>query len=127
MEIFQISVQCANRFFEILPEEVESAELAVEDVMSHVLLNLFGEGAVDDVTIKFPSRVLAGLQYCSILIRAQCYCNSFTLFPRTEENMKSVVGKTLISFLKELFVSVDIDSITLSPAYPWNDGIPVLD
>ena len=38
MCILQVHVQCAHRFFEVLPDEVESAELTVEDAVSQILL-----------------------------------------------------------------------------------------
>ncbi len=53
MDILQIHVQCYDKFFEVSPDEVENAELTVEDVVSQVLLDLFGEGTVDEVTICF--------------------------------------------------------------------------
>ncbi len=112
----QVHVQCAHRFYEVLPNEVESAELTVEDAVSQILLDLFGKGAVDEVTIRFPSDLRMGLQYCSIDIRAQCFCQFFSLLPRTQENMKHALVKRICSLLKELFGSVNIESVALSPS-----------
>jgi hypothetical protein len=108
-------VKCAHRFYEVLPDEVESAELTVEDAVSQILLGLFGKGAVDEVSIHFPSDLRMGLQHCSIDIRAQCSCRFFALIPRTQENMKHTLVTGICSVLKELFGSVNIESITLSP------------
>jgi hypothetical protein len=119
MCILQMHVHCIDRFFEILPEEVESTELTVENLVSHILLDLFGKGAVDEVTIRFPSDLRMGLQHCSIYIRAQCFCRFFALLPRTEENMNHAVVKSICSLLKELFGSVNVDSVTFSPS-PWD-------
>ena len=121
MCILQIHLQCYNRFFEVLSDEVERAELTVEDVVSHVLLDLFGEATVDDVTICFSSSFHMGLQHCSIQIRAQCSCQFFTLLPRTKENMKLAVEKSICSILKELFGSVNVEGVMLSPS-PWDSG-----
>jgi hypothetical protein len=115
MDILQIHVQCYDKFFEVSPDEVENAELTVEDVVSQVLLDLFGEGTVDEVTICFSPNLRMGLQYCSIQIRAQCPSQSFLLSPRTKEHIQSAVEKRIGSLLKELFVSVNIDSVMLSP------------
>jgi len=115
MCILLMHVQCAHRFFEILPDQVEGAELTVEDAVSHILLDLFGKGAVDEVTIRFPT----GLSHCSIHIQALCFCQSFTLLPRTEENMKHALVESASSLLKELFGPVNIESVTLRP-FPWN-------
>lgn len=122
MCILQIHALCDKRFTELLTDEVENAELTVEDVMSQVLLELFGEGMVDEVSIRFPSNLRRDLQDCSIQIRAQSPCQSFTLLPRTDEHMKLAIAKSVGSLLRELFVSVNIASVTLSHA-PCNDGV----
>ena len=116
MCIFLMHIKCADRFFEVLPDEVVSTELTVEDAVSQILLHLFGKGAVDEVTIRFPSNLRMGLQYCSIDIRAQCFCQFFSLLPPTQENMKHALVKSICSLLKELFGSVNIESVTLSPS-----------
>ena len=115
----QIHAQCYDRFFEVVPGEVENAELTVEDVMSHILLDLFDEGTVDEVTIRFSSNLHMGLHHCSIQIHAQCACQSFTLLPRTKENMELAVENSISSILRELFGSVKVDNVTFSPA-PWD-------
>jgi hypothetical protein len=124
MCILRIQALCDKRFSEILPDDVEKAELAVEDVMGQVLLDLFGEGMVDEVTIRFPANLRVGLQNCSIQILAQSPCQCFTLFPRTEEHMKMAITRRIGALLRELFVSVDIASVTLSHT-PWiyEDGV----
>lgn len=114
MCLLQIQALCDKRFTELLPDEVENAELTVEDGLSQVLVELFGEGMVDEVTICFPSQRRLDPQDCSIQIRAQSPCQSFTLFPRTEEHMKHAIAKSIGALLGELFVSVNIASVTLS-------------
>jgi hypothetical protein len=116
MDVLQIHVQCYDKFFEVSPDEVENAELVVEDVVSQALLDLFGEGTVDEVTICFSPNLRMGLQYCSIQVRAQVPSQSFSLLPHTNEHMKSAVEKRISSLLKELFTSVVIDTIILSPS-----------
>lgn len=117
----QIQLQCYDRFFEVSPDEVEFAELAVEEIVSHVLLDLFGGGTVDDVTIRFSSSLRMGLQHCSIQIHAQCPCQCFVLLPCPKEKMNLAIEKSLCSMLKELFVSVKVDSVMLNPS-PWDYG-----
>ena len=124
MDILQIHGQCYDKFFEVSPDEVENAELAVEDVVSQVLLDLFGEGTVDEVTICFSPNLRMGIRHCSIQIRAQCPCESFSSLPRTKEHIKSAVEKRMGSLLKELFVSVNIDSVMLSPLPQYYGGDP---
>jgi len=122
MCMLQMHVQCSDRFFEVSPDEVENAELMVEDGVSRVLLDLFDEVAVDDVAIHFTSSPPVGLHHCSIHIRAQCFCYSFALLPPTEENMKRAVEKSMCALLRELFGSVNVESVTFSPS-PWDYGI----
>lgn len=50
----QICVQCPDKFLEVVPDELENAELAVEDLVSRALVELFGTVLVEDVTIRFP-------------------------------------------------------------------------
>ena len=121
MCFLQIHAQCYDRFFEVIPGDVENAELTVENAMSHVLLDLFDEGTVDDVTIRFSSNLHMGLQHCSIHIQAQCACESFTLLPPTQENMELAVENSMSSILRELFGSVNVDSVTFSPSH-WDLG-----
>jgi hypothetical protein len=118
MCILQIHAQCYDRFFEVFPDEVENAELTVEHAMSHVLLDLFGEGTVDDVTIRFSPNLHMGLQHCSIHIHAQCACQSFTLLPRTKERIELAVENSICSILRELFGTVTVESVTFSLS-PW--------
>src|SRR5712675_1809626 len=122
MCMLQMHVQCSDRFFEVSPDEVENAELMVEDGVSRVLLDFFGEVAVDDITIRFTSSPLVDLHHCSIHIHAECFCHSFALLPHTEENMKHAVEKSLCSLLRELFGSVNVETVTFSPS-PWDYGI----
>ena len=112
----QISMQCYDKFFEVALDEKENAELFVEDMVSHVLLHLFGEGIVDDVTIQFSSHLPMGLHHCSISIYAECSCEGFVLFPRSREYMKRAIKHSLSSIFKELFVTVQFDNIQLRPS-----------
>ena len=121
MCILQIHAQCYGRFFEVLPGEVENTELIVENAMCHILLDLFDEGTVDNVTIRFSSNSHMGLQYCSIHIHAQCACQSFILLPHTKEKMGLAVENSISSILRELFGSVHVDNVTFSP-FPWDLG-----
>ena len=119
MCIMEIQALCDKRFSELLADEVESAELAVEDVMSHVLLDLFGEGMVEEVNICFPANHRRGLQDCAIQIRAQSPCHCFTPFPRAEDCIEFAIEKSVGALLRELFVSVNIASVTLSHTPSW--------
>jgi hypothetical protein len=123
MSKLQIYVLCHDKFFEVLPDDVESAELAVEDAVGRLLLDLFDEGTVevDDVTIRFSPGLAMGLQHCSIQIHAQSSYKSFTSLPNTKENIERTVEESIRPILKELFGSVKVESVTFSLA-PWERG-----
>jgi hypothetical protein len=126
MGTLQIQAQCYDKFFEVMPEEVENAELAVEDAFSQVLVALFGEGSVEEVTIYFSTHTVLDLQHCAIQLRAHCSYKNFTLFPPTLENMKLSVEKYVSALLRELFGSANIESVTLSPPAYENESNRVL-
>jgi hypothetical protein len=117
MSILQIYMQSDGKVLEVLPEEVENAELAVEDVVCQVLLELFGGGSVDDVSIHFSSYLLNRRQ-CSIQVHAHCSYQSFTLIPRTSENIELAVEKSIRPIMAELFGPLKVDCVILNPS-PW--------
>ena len=116
MCLLHIHAQSQSRVLEVLPEEAENAEFAVEDMASQVLLDLFGGGAVDEVTVRFTSAPGLCLHYCSIHIHAKCSCQRCPLLPRAQEQMRLAVAKNMGSLLKELFGAVQVDRVKLSPA-----------
>jgi hypothetical protein len=116
MCLLQVYAQSDDRFFEVSSEEVGNAECIVEDAVSHVLLDLFSEGIVDDVKVQFAALSRKGLQHCAIQIHAQCSCQCFERLPRTRENMEVAVEKSIAMLLREIFGSVKVDRVSLKPA-----------
>jgi len=121
MGILQIHVQCYGRFFEVFSDKNVNAELTVENAVSQVLLYLFDEVTMDEVTIRFSSNLPMDLQHCAIHMQAQCAYQSFTLLPHTKDNMELAVENGMCSILRELFGSVIVESVTFSPS-PWDYG-----
>jgi hypothetical protein len=123
----QIHMQCHDKFFEVLTEDIEGTELLVEDIMGNILLNLFGGGTVDNVTICLHANLRKGLRHCSIEIRAQCPCQSvislpsIETLPRIKENVKRAIENKVCAVMKELFVSVKVESLVINPS-PWDYG-----
>src|SRR5690242_12997609 len=111
MCLLEIHAQCHDKFFEVSPDEVENAELMVEDLVSRVLLDLFDEGMVEDVAMCFSTDPQTGSQQCSIQISAECNCQAFTLLPRTKKNMEGAVERNMHTLLRELFGHVKIGSV----------------
>jgi hypothetical protein len=115
MCLLHIRAQSHDKIFEVLPGELESAELITEEAVSHVLVAFFGEATVDEVTINFSPASNTRRRDCSILIKAECDYESFTLLPCTREYMELAIGKSLSSILKELFGPVTIESVLVQP------------
>ena len=125
MSILQIHMQSDGRILEVLPEEVENAELAVEDVVCQVLLELFGGGSVDDVSIQF-SPASRRTRQCSIQVHAQCSYQSFTLGPRTSENMELAVERRIRPIMTELFGRLKVECVILTPSSRYRENGPAV-
>ena len=118
MCVFDIQVQFQSGLAEVLPGDVEKTELAIEDVMGHVLLKLFDGGVVEDVTLqRAPGPQTRRSRYL-VQIRVHCPCQQFVLFPRTQENMRSEMQKKTYRMLKELLTPIEVETITRVAA-PW--------
>lgn len=116
MCILQVQAQCENEFLEVIPEESETAELSLEDVVGHLLTDFFEEVAVDDVTIRFPATVRLGFKQCLIDIRALCSCDRFAELSSERERMMYAIEEHISLLLRELFGQVRVDSVTLTPS-----------
>ncbi len=117
MYLLRIHAQSYSRIFEVLPEETGNAELMVEMVVGQVLVDLFGDAMVDDVTIHFSSTSRTGQRDCSIQIQAQCSCDANKLLSSAREYMERTVAKNLGSLLRELFGPVAVDSVIAQPYF----------
>ncbi len=53
MYTIYIMVRCSGRFSEVLPDELENTELAVEELVSQTLLEFFRTVIVERVAIRF--------------------------------------------------------------------------
>ena len=117
MYLLRIHAQSYSRIFEVLPEEIGNAEFMVEEAVGQVLVDLFGDAMVDDVTIHFSSASRTGQRDCSIEIQAQCSCDANMLLSSAREHMERTVAKNLGSLLRELFGPVTVDSVSAQPYF----------
>ena len=117
MYLLRIHAQSYSRIFEVLPEEIGNAEFMVEEAVGQVLVDLFGDAMVDDVTIHFSSASRTGQRDCSIEIQAQCSCDANMLHPSAKLHMERTVAKNLGSLLRELFGPVTVDNVTAQPYF----------
>jgi hypothetical protein len=121
MYIIQIYMECVEKFSEILPNDVEYAELVIEDLVSHVLLDFFTEAIIDKVSISFSSDLLKEQQPSFIRINAQCSNRISQLLPNDVENMELALEASLSCVLVELLGSVNVNKVEiklLSPTMP---------
>jgi hypothetical protein len=125
MYICKVHAQCDARFSEIVPDNMKDVECMVEESVGQALIDLFGEGTVDDVSIYFAPYAYSKLKYYFIQVHAQCAYEDFILRPCTEEHAKEAIGRKVRAVLRELFLSAEVDTITLMPA-PWDEGEPSL-
>lgn len=121
MCVYDIQVQCESGFAEVVPDETEKTELAIEDVMGHVLLKLFDGGTIEEITLRLASNSSVKRRGYSIQIRVQCPCEDFSMLPRTQENVRGEMQKNTHRMLRELFTSVVVESVTRVAA-PWQSG-----
>lgn len=116
MCLVQIHIRCVDRFFEVLPEDVETAELAVEELVSQILIDLSEEEVevtVDHVTINFSPHMPMGQRDCSIHIQAQCPISPASLY--NLEQMELALEERLCNTLVEMFGTVNVEMITIKP------------
>lgn len=109
MWMLQMNIQSSARFLEILPDEVESTELSIENGVSQVLLALFDEVMMDDVRMYCSP----GLHRYIIQIGAKCNGESLPSFFHSEEHMKRIIAQDVSALLKDLFGRVHVEGITM--------------
>lgn len=112
MYIVQMDMHCTEKFFEILPHDVEYAELMVEDLVSHILLDLFATAMIEQVNICFSSDPLLG-QLCSVQIQAQCVSKSVQLTPKELENLEMAVEDRVSRALVQLLGAVEVERVAI--------------
>lgn len=111
-----IHMQCSGRFLEVLPDDVESAELSVENGVSNVLLALFEEVMMGEVRIHFSPDSRKGLYRYIVQIGAECD-REYALSPfATREHIKRAIAQNVSALLKELFGMVNVEAITMLPS-----------
>lgn len=106
----RIHIQCLDRFGEIVPDEGENIELAVEELVGHCLLTMFAFVIIDEVSIiALPAEVQKNRYYSlSIYARALDGLSSDReQIEQTSYTLEELLGNTLL----ELFDAVRIDYV----------------
>jgi hypothetical protein len=110
--LFHMTAQCSSDFNEVLPSNRAITELAVEDMIGHILLEQFESVLVDDVSTSFFN--LSGTKHhCVLQIYATCIdtARSSTLY--NMEFTEFVLEDRIGCVLMELFGTINIDTIEI--------------
>jgi hypothetical protein len=115
MWMLKMNIQSSARFLEILPDEVESTELSIENGISQVLLALFDDVAMDEVRLYAVPDSKRGLYCYLIQIGAQCDTVSSPSFFLNEEHLKRIITRDVSALLRDLFGRVSVEGISMHP------------
>lgn len=113
MWMLKMNIQSSARFLEILPDDVESTELSVENGVSQVLLALFDDVTMDEVRIYASPGLQRGLHCYVIHIGAKCDSVSSPPFFHSEEHLKRIIAQDVSTLLRDLFGRVNVEGITM--------------
>jgi hypothetical protein len=113
MYVFNMHIQCVDHFIEVLSEELGTAELVVEDLISQVLLALFDTVIVEEVSI-FPSGQSSHQAYYLLHIYAQCADIFTPSFAAHLDDLELTIEEKICCVLIELFGTVHLEKITIS-------------
>jgi hypothetical protein len=113
----QMSMHSTEKLFEILPNDVEYAELMVEDLVSQILLDLFASVMIDQVSICFSSDPSLE-QLCSVQIQARCVSKSLRLTPKELENLELTLENRVSCALVQLLGVVDVEGVAIGLLSP---------
>ena len=108
-------LQCYDRFFEVFSNEVEHNELMLENIFSQLLIKFFEEVMVE-VYISIPRHEELAMHHYVIHVHAQCDHRINAAIPDTDDNFEVRIEHKMCSILRELFCSVIVDDVTLSPS-----------
>lgn len=114
MYAIEIDIRCIDSYFEVLLDDLENAELTIEDLISRALADLFEAIIVGGVIISVSPSSRTDVQLCSISIDVQRPGRPFLLLPEDLENMEFAVENAISCVLLELFETVMVDRVTIS-------------
>lgn len=113
MYLFNMFVQCTDRFLEVLPEELEMTKLAVEHLINQVLHELFGAVVLEHVAVRLCSQWLERQSWYAIDISAQCSNISIPWLSNHLDTMELTLEGKISCVLIELFGTVYVDRISV--------------
>lgn len=101
--LFQIEISVGNTFFEVSLDELDHTELAVESLVSTILLDYFSEVMIEEVSIRFPfaagtSDGVSG----TVQLQAQVASSAFAL---DVDKLEQAIGNALMELFGTLAVA----------------------
>lgn len=115
MYVFTMHADCADQFMEVLPEQLESAELVVEHLISQVLLGLFDTVILEDVSLLRSDRSKPQVGFL-IHIYAHCANVSRPFLADHFDDLELYLEENICCALIELFGTVLVEEITVNVA-----------
>src|SRR5579864_4923934 len=113
MYVLNIHIHCVDRFIEVLPEALGTAEMVVEHLISQVLLALFDTVIVEDISI-LPSGQARHQAYYLLQIAAQCADTCAPAATFHLDDLELTIEGKICCVLLELFGTVHLEKIMLS-------------
>lgn len=114
MYVFDMYLECPDRFSEVLREELDAAELTVEHLVSQILLNFFDTVLLEDMSIHLSSGRLGRREQCFIHIYAQCLDLSLPSAEINLDEIELVLENNISCVLIELFGAVNVEKVIVS-------------
>ena len=114
MYVFDMYLECPDRFSEVLREELDAAELTVEQLVSQILLNYFGMVFIEDVSIHLSSGRSVQRTECFIHIFAQCLDLFLPSIEANLDEIELVLENNISCVLIELFGAVNVEKVMVS-------------
>ena len=102
-----ISIQCMNKFFEVLTDDIEGSKQTIAELAKFVLLGQFGTVSVESLRLSFSLAREKELKLCSIQVHAYSPDILPTSSPDERTEMEVAVEVSFSSILLELFGSVE--------------------
>jgi hypothetical protein len=113
MRIVQICMRCAEKSMELILEDVDRAEVEIEHLISHILLEFFEEILVDEVSITSYGEGTQEKGYL-IFIRTRCTIKSAS-FQEHDDDFLALTLEGCVSYaLAELLGEVDVEQVSIN-------------
>lgn len=110
MRKMQMAISCYEPFVEMLSDDLRSAELTIEQLACHILLEFFEKVAIDEVRIVLPSDTQ---QEASVVIRARCESMSAPFLACDEQFVELSLEGSISCALVELLGTIGVDEVTI--------------